>query len=295
VLCTAEWIQLAVERISLMPPSRRLRKQPFEITLSIKQAEDLLRCAVLLERPFTETVEVDGETLEVWLKPLGGKPPAPKMGRQLGTGFLVANDGAAFLVTAGHVARRMDHEASLSCADRKGRRSIVKFQKLLPLRRRKVPWQFHHQADVAALRLPMLPPDLGGRFLDIKLLARQTTVPTSTLDLVAVGFPLGLINETHFTPITKRFHTASGILRFRGEEMKHPGDFFLLDQPTMGGYSGAPVFVAPQARVEVTGQVSVVEARCVGLISQTISDEAGGQFAAVVPSAAVRSLVAPLR
>jgi len=276
----------------LMPGARRSRKRALEILLSIHQPEDLLRCAVLLERPFTETVEVDGETFEVWLKPPGTRPAGPKVGRHLGTGFLVSAGDQAFLVTAGHVARRMDDRASLSCANSTGRRTTLGLGKLLAGRRRKVPWQFHHEGDVAALRLPTLPADLRGRFLDVELVARQTAVPASTLDLVAVGFPLGLVNEAHFTPITKRFHAASGILRFRGEEMRHAGNFFLLDQPTVGGYSGAPVFVTPQARFETTGQVTMIAARCVGLISQTISSEVGGQFAAVVPGSVIRSLLA---
>lgn len=180
----------------------------------------------------------------------------------------------------------MDREARLSYANPKGKRSTLGFPALLSLGARKVPWVCHPRADVAVVRIRKPPVALRGRFLDAGLLTAEKTAPAGTLDLVIVGFPLGLISETHFAPITKRFHAASGILRFRGEEMSAPADFFLLDQPTMGGYSGAPVFVAPQVRV------SAVETRCAGVVSQTISDEAGGQFAAVAPSAVVRSLMA---
>ena len=273
-------------------PRAQSRSPRRELTFPLRAPEDLSCCVVLLDRPFTETMQVDGADAEVWLKVPGAKSPAPKLARQLGTGFLVATDTAAFLVTAGHVARRMDAEARLSFAGRKGRRTTLPLREVLSLGRRALAWRFHARADLAVVRMPTPPAALHGRFLDARLLRREKTVPNATLDLTVVGFPLGLFSEKHFAPISKRFHAASGILQFRGEEMNQPADFFLLDQPTMGGYSGAPVFVAPQARLSPAGDVSLVEAQCSGVVSQTISDEAGGHFAAVVPSALIRGLLA---
>jgi hypothetical protein len=272
-------------------PSPRSRNPQRELTFSLREPEDLSRCVVLLDRPFTETMQVDGADAEVWLKVPGAKSPTPKLARQLGTGFLVATDTAAFLVTAGHVARRMDAEARLSCAGRKGRRSTLPLREVLSLGRHALAWKSHTRADLAVVRVPTPPAALRGRFLNAGLLRRENTAPSAALDLVVVGFPLGLFSEMHFAPISKRFHAASGILQFRGEEMLRAADFFLLDQPTMGGYSGAPVFVAPQVRLSPSGDVSLVAAQCVGVVSQTISDDAGGHFAAVVPSALVRSLI----
>jgi hypothetical protein len=273
-------------------PRGQSRSQRRELTAPVREPEDLSRCVVLLDRPFTETVQVDGTDAEVWLKMRGAKSPKPKLARQLGTGFLVASETAGFLVTAGHVARRMDAAARLSCAGRKGRRSTFPLREVLALGQGAVAWKYHGRADLAVVRVPMPPAALRGRFLDASLLRREKTVPRAAFDLVVVGFALGLFSETQFAPISKRFHAASDILQFRGEEMRRAADFFLLDQPTMGGYSGAPVFVAPQARLSPAGEVSCVEAQCVGVVSQTIADEAGGHFAAVVPSTLVRSLIA---
>jgi hypothetical protein len=134
---------------------------------------------------------------------------------------------------------------------------------------------------------------LRHHFLPIALFDRERAAPSGSLELIAIGFPLGLTSQEHFGPISKRVHAASGLVRFRGEEMRGPALFFLLDQPSMGGSSGGPVFIAPQVQTSLAGDVAmVVEARCVGVVSQTISDEAGGQFAAVVPSVSILETLA---
>ena len=48
---------------------------------------------------------------------------------------------------------------------------------------------------------------------------------------------------------------------------------------------------APHAELTAAGAVMVLGPRCVGMVSQTISDDAGGQFAAVVPSRVIRRLL----
>ena len=259
-------------------------------TFSVASAEDLSRCVVMLHREFTETIKVDGKDVEVWLRAPGAKPK-PKRDRHLGSAFLVATASDAFLVTAAHVARRMDREARLSYPRRNGHRGSLALSDLLGKRGRNL-WAFHSPDDVAVARIPKPPAALRGRFLPAELLVGKRSAPNGALDLLAIGFPFGLASDVHFAPIAKRVHAASGIVRFCGEEMAGPADFFLLDQPAMGGCSGAPVFIAPQARQVATGEVSTVKAHCMGLLSQTISDETVGQFAAVVPSSVIKRLLA---
>ena len=247
----------------------------------------------MLMQEFTETVEVDGQQVEVWLKAPRTRRPVPKVARHLGSAFLVAGPDAAFVVTAAHVAHRMERDARLFCAGPSGKRRVLRLRDLVSAGRRRIPWTFHPRADVAAARIPEPPPVLRRHFLPLALLDRERAAPSGSLELVAIGFPLGLTSYEHFGPISKRVHAASGLVRFTGEEMSGPALFFLLDQPSMGGSSGGPVFVAPQVQTSLGGDVAmVVEARCVGLVSQTISDEAGGQFAAVVPSVTILDTVA---
>jgi len=260
------------------------------LTLRLHSTDALARCVVMLDRPFTETINVDGCDFEVWLKSPGAKRAVPKRDRHLGTGFLVGTDDAAFLVTAAHVARRMDREARLSYASRGGHRISRRLADLLAPGSRQHVWVFHRSADVALARLRPLP-ELQRRALPADLLLARAEAPSWSLDLLAIGFPLGLASELHFAPIAKRAQAASAIVRFRGEEMERPANFFLLDQPVVGGYSGAPVFVAPQARLTDSGKPEAVAGRCVGLLSQTISLETVGQFTAVVPSSTICSML----
>ncbi len=247
----------------------------------------------MLMQEFTETVEVDGQQVEVWLKAARARRPVPKVARHLGSAFLVHAPDAAFIVTAAHVAHRMTGDAQLFCAGPSGKRRTLRLRDVLSADPRRIPWTFHPRADVAAATIPEPPRVLRHHFLPIALLDRVRAAPGGSLELVAIGFPLGLTSYEHFGPISKRVHAASGLVRFRGEEMRGPALFFLLDQPTMGGSSGGPVFVAPQVQTSLGGDVAlVVEARCVGLVSQTISDDAGGQFAAVVPSVTILDTLA---
>jgi hypothetical protein len=270
-------------------------RQAHELTLVVHAPEDLAQCVVMLERQFTETVKVDGEDAEVWLKFPGATRFIPKRAKHLGTGFLVATRSAVFLVTAAHVAREMDRETRLSFATLRGRRVSLRLSELLSLGVREVTWTYQRHADVAAVRIPKPPTQLRGHFLPGHLLVAERTAPRGALELTAIGFPLGLTSEKHFAPLVKTSHAASQILRLCGEEIGDPADFFFLDQPSIGGYSGAPVFVTAQVQLTDAGEVTIVAPRCVGLISRTISDETGGQFAAVVPSVAIRRAMAKAR
>ena len=247
---------------------------------------DFSRCAVMLERESVDTVKADGRDAELWLRFPGTKRFTPKLIKHLASGLLVATEREAFLVTAGHVADRMDERAYLSCSSTRGRQASLRLSALASGGRRVV-WNHVRHADIAALRLSVLPPALRSRFLPSSLLARSTVPPNGGIELTVIGFPLGLASETHFRPIAKRAHAASGMLRLCDDEGQEPADFFLLDQPSVGGYSGAPVFVLPQLALTDDGEATVVSPRCVGIVSRTISDDMGGQFAAVVPAAAI--------
>ncbi len=147
------------------------------LTITPAGVTDLVRSAVMLDRAFTETVKVDGTDAEVWLR-LDGSPRAtPKIDRHVGSAFLVADGDAAYLVTAAHVARRMDREARVSFAGRGGRRASRRLADVLSLGSHALRWTYAPPADVAAVRIPHPPPALRGRFLPAELLARDDTAP----------------------------------------------------------------------------------------------------------------------
>jgi len=62
--------------------------------------------------------------------------------------------------------------------------------------------------------------------------------------------------------------------------------FFLLDKPSIGGFSGAPVFLMPWPFTDspaLTMPNIDTKASVVGLVKGTISDETGGKLALIVP------------
>jgi hypothetical protein len=87
-------------------------------------------------------------------------------------------------------------------------------------------------------------------------------------------------------------------LRLKRPDTNTEGTFFVLDKPSIGGYSGAPVFAMPWplAAGAALGFVSSGSPdaipKCVGIVSGTISDETGGKLALIVPSVfAVRMII----
>lgn len=245
--------------------------------------ESLAGCVVLLTRDYPETTRVDGRDMEVWLRAPGGRPQ-PKLNRHLGSAFVVAADTTAVLVTAAHVARRMDGEARVSFRRPGGSRATVALAKLAGGTGPALPWVEYGHADVAALRLRALPAGLRGRLLPPDRLRRGARAPEGSEPLLVIGFPLGLFAERDFAPVVKRAHAASGLVRFYSPESGGPGVFFFLDEAALGGYSGGPVFTAPG--------IALAEPECVGLVSQTVGDEAGGHLTAVVPGHVIRRVVA---
>ena len=63
-----------------------------------------------------------------------------------------------------------------------------------------------------------------------------------------------------------------------------PSVFFLLDDPSISGFSGSPVFELPTQLVVGTTQTFVNAYRLMGLVHGSIGDKTGGGFAAIVPS-----------
>jgi hypothetical protein len=91
---------------------------------------------------------------------------------------------------------------------------------------------------------------------------------------------------------------ASGLLRVKLPNAKTEITLFVLDKPSIGGYSGAPVFLLPwpyadSAMLKMIDMASPdARPKCVGIVSGTISDETGGKLAAIVPSVfAIRMIV----
>jgi hypothetical protein len=63
--------------------------------------------------------------------------------------------------------------------------------------------------------------------------------------------------------------------------------FYLLDSPSIGGYSDAPVFYTPGTYMKGNALIASKRITCVGIVHGTISDKTGGKMAAIHPAALI--------
>lgn len=219
---------------------------------------------------------------------------SPKGGELVGTGFLVQLPGTVFLVTAEHVARDLGASPLLTYAaegDRAKALALADVAGSAPLK-----WVFHGEADVAVLALrgnPDVVALLGSRALAPAHLISVLEAPVRERTLVTMGFPLGLGGLTlgpdlRLSPLSRESRAASGLLTMKRFDTKNPSVFFILDNPSIGGFSGAPVFMLPGAVMSGDGiGFTPPVGFCVGLVHGTLGDGTGGKLAAIVPVAFV--------
>jgi Trypsin-like peptidase domain len=213
---------------------------------------------------------------------------------QAGTGFLVQLPGALFLVTAEHVARGIGANAQVTFG---AAGDVAQTASLADLAGSAPPaWVFHGQADVAVIALrgrANLLSDLASRGLQPAHLVSSLEAPTRDRPLTVFGFPLGLGGLTlgpdrRVSPLSRESRAASGLLTLQRADTHTSANFYLLADPSVGGYSGAPVFML--SAPFVTGQsigFGPPVGFCMGLVHGTVSDGTGGKLAAIVPVAYV--------
>jgi len=213
---------------------------------------------------------------------------------EIGTGFLVNLNGQLVLATAAHVAKLIGSKASMTLAVENDSASTIAIPQIWG-RPSEPKWIMHPTADVAVLPLhpnSELKKSLATRSLPLTIFISKIEAPARERPLTIVGFPLGLGvlfkgPSGKISPITKVSKAASGILTLSLFDTKSPSEFFVLDSPSVGGFSGAPVFILPAAFSKGGGLSFSQATLFVGLVHGTVSDKTGGKFALVVPSAFV--------
>lgn len=217
------------------------------------------------------------------------RTPAPG-GEKVGTGlFIVKDNKSPFILTATHVAVDCNASTDVVMSDASSNGQAFK----LSLFNGTMAWKHHPVADISVL--PVQPaasiiPHLTGRFFPAEQLNATTTPPSRDAYLTAVGFPHGLGAIGRFSPFTFRSHASSSLVTLARFDTGTPSDFFTLENPAVGGYSGGPVFdlgyIIVGAMTTTTGPTV-----CHGIMHGTISDATGGKIAAVTPCSYVADLI----
>jgi hypothetical protein len=211
-------------------------------------------------------------------------------GNRSGTGFFIRSGDKLYLITASHVSSILSLGSTVTIATAHGSPFSFPLKDLVP-RTDKLAWVTHRDADVAILLLnpglDFFNKYLRGHFMPSSWLERAKTGPLRALTLTVLGFPLQLGVSEYFSPISRETKAASGLLELPRFDTKVISTFFVTQDPSVGGFSGAPVFDTrlPYSTEKVGMSIEMgVEPRIVGLVHGTLSDNTGGKMGAIVPS-----------
>jgi len=214
---------------------------------------------------------------------------------EFGTGFLVVHNDVPMLATAAHVARTLSAQSLAVIRAKDGTALQVSIRKLAGTNAMPK-WRFHSTADLAILILqpePALPPQLSKRFLSSELLRSEQTAPPRPLTLTVLGFPLALGTVGKFSPISRETKAASDLLTMDRFDTKKPALFFITQDPSIGGFSGAPIFDTglPYSSDEAALVITSRKSEIVGVVHGTMSDRTGGKLGAITPAYLLLNLI----
>jgi hypothetical protein len=248
--------------------------------------DDVSRSVVFLSQNLPVTEVINGTRFEVWLKIPATNAFIPKQTRASGSGFVVVSSNICLLITAKHVAINMTEDCEVVM--RGDKKEPIRFRMSSLTGQPQFRWLHHKDADISIHPLPTITAEgakaLERRAMPLEFLESQTNLPSRDAFVTALGFPLGLGAEGEFIPLSRESKLSSGILSDGG------GLFFLLQDPSVSGYSGGPLIQSGDPRVIATDaraeSIMVVSggARCWGFVASTYADETGGKMSRIVPA-----------
>lgn len=249
---------------------------------------DIVTTTVYLHHESVQTLLYDGVQQEVWLKDPNKTAAVPFVApKESATGFLVVTaNNHLYLVTAGHVAKVATPEWEATVRGDNDKPVTVSLAQLISTG--KTDWVKNDNADVAVLPLQLGADTqnlLQRHFCPMAALEQTLQAPSRDQPLTALGFPLRLGVGEFFSPISRQTKAASGLFTIPDPELAgRSATFYALDEPSIEGFSGAPVFTWPLSALTGAGLTLGGKLSVVGLFKDTLSDNTGGKLGWVVPS-----------
>lgn len=245
-------------------------------------ANDIFPAVVFLQgHQGVKKITLKGEEVEVWIKKANTNLEPLNL-TSSGSGFFVSKGPNIYLVTASHVSSGIPFDSKVTLYGTNGTPLIYKLSELAGNKALK--WILHNEADIAVLPVS-LPENFKAaiRAVSYDQLKTENSAPSLDVYLTTIGFPLELGVKDKFSPIVKVTHPASALFRHFRFDKNIEASFFILDDPSVAGFSGAPVFKLPSVNVGVmsSGQGAF---ECVGIVHGTFNDTTGGKFAAILPA-----------
>jgi hypothetical protein len=210
-----------------------------------------------------------------------------------GTGFIIRKNISYFLCTAAHNAKYINKNSKVIFPTQEGTTCTLKIEDL-QFNIFDTLWIYHSHADLALLPINLqsektinIDPTSVGEEHNI-----LDGIPARQVELTMIGFPYGLGTQIDFTPLSKRSYIASGSMYLKNPETHKLSIYYLLEDPSVGGFSGSPLYVLPQSYYLQDTTINIRSYFCVGIVSGMIGDTTGAKFAMIVPSSYIKELIA---
>ena len=209
-----------------------------------------------------------------------------------GTGCFVEKDSILYIVTAEHVKKDILPDTLIVYGEANSTNHILVLSSIVI-----GDWIVHPIADIVAIKLDKskLNSSFNGRFFPFSQIVSQPNPLSRDRELTVVGFPSGLgtslAGASKFSPLTFRSYAASSYMSLqRTDAAGTISDFFCLENPSMGGYSGGPIidmgYVSTPVMTQRYGDTTIW-----GFMHGTMSDKTGGKISVVTPGYYLQDII----
>lgn len=201
---------------------------------------------------------------------------------EVGTAIFIKKNNEAYLLTAEHVVKNITPQTYAVLSDQNGVPTKVMLSILLG----GATFTYHGQADFAKAKIIVNAANFGflqGRCFPYNQIDISNNLISKDIELTTIGFPLGLgAIGAKFSPLSYRTYAAAPSITLPRFDNQVPCDFIILELPSIGGYSGGPMF---DLGYMISGMMTQTKENTIlhGLVHGTISDPTGGKLAAITP------------
>lgn len=201
---------------------------------------------------------------------------------EIGTAIFIAKNNEPYLLTASHVVKNMNAQAYAILSDQNGVPTKVLLSELLG----GSSFINHPQADLAKAKITVTTSNskyFTGRCFPYDQIDISSNSISKDIELTTIGFPLGLgATGAKFSPLTYRTFVAAPVITLSRFDNQVLSDFIILELPSVGGYSGGPMF---DLGYVISGGMTTTKENTLlhGIVHGTIPDQTGGKLAAITP------------
>ncbi len=201
---------------------------------------------------------------------------------EVGTAIFLTKNNEPYLLTASHVVNNINLQTYVLISDSNGSPTRMLLNTLLG----GAAFSHHNTADLAKAKIQVTNDNsayLNNRCFPYEQIEINSTTLSKDLELTSIGFPLGLgATGNRFSPLTFRTFVSAPSITLPRFDNQIPCDFIILELPSIGGYSGGPLF---DLGYVISGRITTTKEHTIlhGIVHGTISDPTGGKLAAITP------------